>query len=537
MFIGSGDRAKEQSLVFSFICFASSQQGFCSSDVEVFAVGANTSFKAALQPLKFAEADAERFVEAMKTVGLVPQLRASALTNPSVAEFRNAMKVLIDEQLLIRPGDVDLQSRKFIFFFSGHSDDRGLHLKDGLISKDELHESLSAVKAHTKIAILDSCFSGAISAKGIEAAPEFELPKVEFDEPSGSVFLSASTGRQLAYESDALEGSIFTHHLLRGLYGDADGNGDGVVTVDELYQYVYQNTKWQSLNYPTRSMQEPEYVAELQGQGAIVLSFPAKTNSRLQLDKALTGEITIAALKGLQFFKIEKSPGQPKTVQLPVGNYKLSLRDGNRVGEGTIKIEPLKLASLGMGDFSWRQADVGMKKAAKGGEESSRAWSYGAMLGSHSSYLAEGSYGPFVEFNFKRRFARTDRFDFHWGGAADYHRHTKDLHDGGKQSITTESLELYGVLSTKYRSSDRPDGFFFGPQLGYGQTAHYQTYSFEKGSEHGLAPGYFYGVELGFGPEFARSFSLVIREEVVDATKISNDPEVHGKMLALQVSL
>ena len=176
------------------------------SEVSVLAVGSNDSFKETLPALLYAEDDAARFVEAMKSVGLVPKARATTLQSPSVAEFRQVLAHMSKPSGL----GVAEPSRKFIFYYSGHADETGLHLSDGLITKKELHKSLGELSANTKIAIIDSCFSGSLTAKGVEPAPAFELPKVEFDEPSGSVFLSSAAGQQFSYESDKLESSIFT---------------------------------------------------------------------------------------------------------------------------------------------------------------------------------------------------------------------------------------------------------------------------------------------------------------------------------------
>jgi hypothetical protein len=56
--------------------------------------------------------------------------------------------------------------------------------------------------------------------------------------------LTASASTQFAWEGDEVigeaESSVFTHYLIQGLQtGDADAAGDGRVTLDELYDYVY----------------------------------------------------------------------------------------------------------------------------------------------------------------------------------------------------------------------------------------------------------------------------------------------------------
>lgn len=50
--------------------------------------------------------------------------------------------------------------------------------------------------------------------------------------------ITASGPNEVALESPELGHGIFTYYLLEGLAGKADRNGDGLVTVSELYEYV-----------------------------------------------------------------------------------------------------------------------------------------------------------------------------------------------------------------------------------------------------------------------------------------------------------
>jgi len=54
----------------------------------------------------------------------------------------------------------------------------------------------------------------------------------------GRVVITASGPNEVALESPDLGHGIFTYYLLEGLAGKADRNGDGLVTVSELYEYV-----------------------------------------------------------------------------------------------------------------------------------------------------------------------------------------------------------------------------------------------------------------------------------------------------------
>jgi formylglycine-generating enzyme required for sulfatase activity len=93
-----------------------------------------------------------------------------------------------------------------------------------------------------QVLILDCCFSGAFGAKGIIG--ESVDTKTAFQgSGSGKVVLTATDSTQYAWEGDRVIGeakSVFTHFLVHGLQtGAADDNDDGIITLDELYKYVY----------------------------------------------------------------------------------------------------------------------------------------------------------------------------------------------------------------------------------------------------------------------------------------------------------
>jgi hypothetical protein len=321
------------------------------SFTRVIAVGTNHSFDRTLDTLQFAEEDARKFALAMKTVGMVPNLKISTVINPTVQEFRQTLSLLAKDDF---NASTKAQGKsKLIFFFSGHSDENGLHFNDGMIPKDELHAILSRAKHETKIAILDSCFSGALVAKGVKKSESFDVPMLDVDEPSGSIYLTSSSSSQFAYESDALRGSVFSHHLLAGMYGDGDLNKDGIVTIDELYQYVYKNTKWHALTLPHKKTQDPEISSKLRGQGAVVLSYPVELDSIVSVDQDISGVMSIAAETGYQIFSIQKVKGQVKQVKMPPGKYKYSIVDGGKAAQGTFVLASQKTTLLASKNLTW----------------------------------------------------------------------------------------------------------------------------------------------------------------------------------------
>lgn len=97
------------------------------------------------------------------------------------------------------------------------------------------------VKGKWKVLITDACHSGAITPEDDPAA----LNKNLLDLHSSLFSLTASRDREQSFESAEWGGGhgIFTYYVVQGLHGAADTNGDGVVTADELAEYVHSNVR------------------------------------------------------------------------------------------------------------------------------------------------------------------------------------------------------------------------------------------------------------------------------------------------------
>lgn len=99
----------------------------------------------------------------------------------------------------------------------------------------------SQIKGKWKVLITDACHSGAITPEDDPAA----LNKNLLDLHSSLFSLTASRDREQSFESAEWGGGhgIFTYYVVQGLHGAADTNGDGVVTADELAEYVHSNVR------------------------------------------------------------------------------------------------------------------------------------------------------------------------------------------------------------------------------------------------------------------------------------------------------
>ncbi|MBU0703543.1 MAG: caspase family protein, partial [Chloroflexi bacterium] len=144
-----------------------------------------------------------------------------------------------------------------LLYFSGHGvkdDDGRLYLatsdtRRGLFRSTAVpaafvNETMTASRSRRQVLILDCCHSGAF-ARGMVAKGGESVDIHDRFEGRGRVVLTASNATQYAFQGNEIIGeggrSVFTHYLVRGLEtGLADLDGDGWVSLDELYDYVYE---------------------------------------------------------------------------------------------------------------------------------------------------------------------------------------------------------------------------------------------------------------------------------------------------------
>ena len=97
------------------------------------------------------------------------------------------------------------------------------------------------IKGKWKVLLTDSCHSGAINPDA-----DVQLINGTLGTLNKSLFsLTASRDRERSFESKDWGGGhgIFTYYVVKGLEGEADESGDGIVTADELAEYVHRNVR------------------------------------------------------------------------------------------------------------------------------------------------------------------------------------------------------------------------------------------------------------------------------------------------------
>jgi hypothetical protein len=182
----------------------------------------------------------------------------TALTNKEHGEILEAIDTTLEQAT---QGDLVL------LYYSGHGcryadgklylaakNTRVKALRRSSVPMDYITESMSRSKADSIVLILDCCFSGAVEksllrGKGGAQGVQQALPAE--NSGSGNYILTASTAYEIAVEKSGDKYSLLTKHIIGGIEsGAADRNNDGVVSMEELRQYVQQKIKAEGSQKP-----------------------------------------------------------------------------------------------------------------------------------------------------------------------------------------------------------------------------------------------------------------------------------------------
>ena len=116
------------------------------------------------------------------------------------------------------------------------------------VSAAWLSEQIDRSRSRRTVVLLDCCFSGSFPF-GMRARAGGGVDAPEQLQGRGRVIITASNAMEYAYEGDRLvEGdagpSVFTGAIIEGIQtGDADLDGDRLISVDDLYDYVYDRVR------------------------------------------------------------------------------------------------------------------------------------------------------------------------------------------------------------------------------------------------------------------------------------------------------
>ena len=328
-------------------------------------VGSNAG-AAERAPLRYAESDAGKLAQTLVELGGVEPTNMMLLQGKPLAALRDALAQTRARVTQLH-ADVDVRV-VLIFYFSGHSDGESLELGRERLSFQELKRALLGTGAEVRLAIVDSCQSGALLAsKGGRAGPTFQIRLAEDLASSGEALLASSAADELALESREIRGSFFTHHRVSGLRGAADSSGDGAVTLSEAYQYAFAHTVSATAG-TLIGTQHPSYDYRLSGQGELVLTTLTGVSATLELPRGFERILVSRVLQDQVVAEIPSGAGV--RVSLAKGEYAVRAWQAGRLFAARVTLhegETRRLRSDELGVTATSQA------RPKGGEPTTGA--------------------------------------------------------------------------------------------------------------------------------------------------------------------
>ncbi len=213
-------------------------------DMKVWAVVIGVASYSHMPVLRYTDDDAYRMFAFLKS----PE--GGALSDDQI-------RILIDEEatkenitntmkdVFSKAGPSDL----VMLYFSGHGL-KGSFLPidfDGYNNKiyhEEINEILENSPAKYKLCIADACHSGSLFAmKGNVENALSNYYKSLAQAQSGTALIMSSKSDETSLESSGLRQGVFSHFLIRGLKGEADADGNHIVSVQELYDFIGENVR------------------------------------------------------------------------------------------------------------------------------------------------------------------------------------------------------------------------------------------------------------------------------------------------------
>lgn len=174
-----------------------------------------------------------------------------------------------DDVLLLHFSGHGLKSESGELFFAA-SNTRPNRLRATAVSADFVRLCMRDSRSRSIVLLLDCCYGGAF-AQGVKVRAAGDVNVLDsFPQGRsgghGRAVITASNAIEYAFEGDRLADdqqhpSVFTSALVEGLAtGDADRDEDGWVSLNELYDYVFDKVREQNPH------QTPSRQVELQGE-------------------------------------------------------------------------------------------------------------------------------------------------------------------------------------------------------------------------------------------------------------------------------
>lgn len=317
--------------------------------------------------LRYAHEDARHVAEVLTAVAGFASRNVKVLLDPAPDELLGAL----DQELALAGKRSD--ETLLFFYYSGHADDRALFPRGLALPFAALKARLEDPRAKLRVGLLDSCRGGSwTGSKGLRKVEPFEIEGARELAEEGSVLIASSSGQENAHETEALKGSFFTHYWNAGLRGAADKGGDGVVTLNEAFEYARSFTI-RDTALAGQTPQHPSFQMKLSGRRDFPLSTLVRERTTLLFDQT-AGPVEFVRLSdGLVV--LESTPGARQLkLGLPAGSYLVRRRSTEGVWARVISLSPGSPSELRESQLEPTAQFSGRTKDALGAASTSLSW-------------------------------------------------------------------------------------------------------------------------------------------------------------------
>ncbi|MEV0569150.1 NaeI family type II restriction endonuclease [Dactylosporangium sp. NPDC050588] len=206
-------------------------------------IGTSTYADSELPPLPGAVADVSAIAEVLRDPS-IGNYDVTVLLDRDERTIRQTLDDVLtgsgpDDQVLVYvTGHGMLEPRGHLYLAT--TDTRRDRLLATAIDSQWIMDLLDHSRARQQVLLIDTCFSGAMADRR-NTVPDVRDPLAP---DVRRAVLTATQGTQYAWQTTGEDGrpgmSAFTAAVVKGLStGDADADGDGVITINDVYEYVY----------------------------------------------------------------------------------------------------------------------------------------------------------------------------------------------------------------------------------------------------------------------------------------------------------
>jgi hypothetical protein len=285
--------------------------------------------------LRYAVSDAQAVLNVLQEMGGVSPQDSRLLQDPTRDIFVKEIKRL---GRLVTQARSSSPKVEIIIYYSGHSDEKNILLGDEKFSYQDFKKEFDRIPADVRIAILDSCASGAFTRlKGGKKSPPF-LIDAAYD-MKGCAIMTSSSSDEASQESDRLKGAFFTHYLVSGLRGAADMTQDGRITLNEAYQFAFNETRAQTAN-TMDGPQHPNCNMRMSGTGDVVMTDIRESSALVKFTAGVSGRLFIHNFNNDLVAELGKTKDRTIELGLEQGKYRVVNIAANKVQEYLLDLKP-----------------------------------------------------------------------------------------------------------------------------------------------------------------------------------------------------